>query len=269
MFDAIWREGEQQHLYSIISFEALSVEERESKRQKLFCPECHQPAFYRKASSHGRSACFGSRYHTQECTLERRTAQREKEEKDAKEVDRLLDQAVTPFSFEESPKGKADKPASTGNTRASSTTAKAGKPKPLTLTKALHSLLRDSDLGSSDALIELDKGYQFKAKNLFVPFSEAKAADSAKEARPKMFWGTLSHSDKEMQWLNPAGCQDVGIPIRRYRDQLLQRFGIEEREQLEGAGIILFGKCYWNQAKTRKIIELWNKDRIHLSLVVD
>lgn len=269
MFDAMWKDGEQRHLYSIVSFEALGADERESKRQKLFCPECHQPAFYRKASTHGRSACFGSRYHTEACTLERRTAQREKEALDAKEVDRLLTQEVTPFSFDEPASGEGATQPGTTRTRRAPSTRKAATPKSLTLSKALHSLMRNSDLGSSDALIELDKGYQFKARNLFVPFADAEAADNVKEARPKMFWGTLSHSDKELQWLNPAGCNDVGIPIRRYRDYLLKRFGIDEREQLEGAGIILFGKCYWNQAKTRKIIELWNKERIHLSLVLD
>ncbi|MFW1170096.1 hypothetical protein ACEV77_24305, partial [Vibrio parahaemolyticus] len=81
--------------------------------------------------------------------------------------------------------------------------------------------------------------------------------------------GTISHSDTEIEWLNPADCDDVGIPIKRHKDLILRRFNVAEKRDLEGAGLILFGKCFWNTQKTRKIIELWNADRIYISVAED
>lgn len=43
-------------------------------------------------------------------------------------------------------------------------------------------------------------------------------------------------------------------------------FKITERRDLEGARFILFGKYFWN---TQKIIELWNADRIFISVDED
>ncbi|OCP81698.1 hypothetical protein AKH11_13755 [Vibrio parahaemolyticus] len=46
-------------------------------------------------------------------------------------------------------------------------------------------------------------------------------------------------------------------------------FKITERRDLEGARFILFGKCFWNTQKTRKIIELWNANGIFISVDED
>ncbi|TKB50442.1 hypothetical protein FCL40_04615 [Ferrimonas sediminicola] len=266
MFDALCICQERRHLYSIICFQALAEEQIERFRQHLYCPECHGRAYYRKASRDGRSACFGSRYHTEGCSLAQSSPGQELEQRDAAEVAQMLTEEVIPFSFNPGKQGERSRATTVGAAREGLRPARAGTPRPLTLAKALHSLMRGSDLADSDTLIELDQGYRFKASNLFVNFADARAAESAKEARPKMFWGTLSHADGDLDWLNPAECTDVGIPIRRHRRTILTRYGIEDREALAGAGIMLFGKCYWNQARTRKIIEPWNAERIHLSL---
>jgi hypothetical protein len=118
-------------------------------------------------------------------------------------------------------------------------------------------------------LIEISQGYKYKARNLFVNFANAEAADSLKDARPKMFWGTISHADANMEWLNPSDCSDVGVPIKKYKDKIFKCFKITERRDLEGAGLMLFGKCFWNAERTRKIIELWNEERIFISLLED
>ncbi|MCG9697586.1 hypothetical protein [Shewanella sp. Isolate11] len=133
------------------------------------------------------------------------------------------------------------------------------------LEKLLNSLLRGSDLASSDLWVYTDAKYRWRAKNLFVNFKDAQPTENG---APRMYWGTISHCDKSMQWLNPADCKDVGIPIDAVQAKLQQRFGIDSRRDLEGAGIIIFGKCFWNKDKTRKIIQLWNRDisRMHISV---
>ncbi|MGS0826392.1 hypothetical protein ACVBIO_11320 [Shewanella sp. 0m-8] len=132
------------------------------------------------------------------------------------------------------------------------------------LEKILHSLMRGSELASSELWVYTDQKYRWRAKNLFVNFADAEPTENGS---PRMYWGTISHMDKEGLWLNPADSKDVGIPIDNIAKALQQRFGLTERRDFEGAGIILFGKCFWNKAKNRKIIQLWGKDlnRIFIS----
>ena len=63
-----------------------------------------------------------------------------------------------------------------------------------------------------------------------------------------------------MEWINPTDCQDVGIPIDEFKTSLFKKFAINECRDIEGAGMVIFGKCVWNKDKTRKIIQLWSKD---------
>lgn len=137
------------------------------------------------------------------------------------------------------------------------------------LEKLLHSLLRGSDLATSDLWVYTDseRKYRWRAKNLFVNFADADPTDN----KPHLYWGTISHSDTSMSWLNPADSKDIGIPIDVVKDPLLTRFSIEDKRDLEGAGLILFGKCFWNKEKTRKIIQLWNNEltRIFISKIED
>lgn len=277
MIDAVCTYGNTRKTYSILVFQNLSDSEIEQYRQHLECPECGGQAYYRKKSIDGKAACFGSRYHTERCNEGRSSSQREREVMHAVEVNQILsDQNEVVFDFfakeskasdyDDSSRPKKGKPTSSGTTKSHSQIPNQIRKKVLGFEKALNSLLRGSNLAESESFIEVDEGYKYKAKNLFVKFSDAEAADSPKEAKPKMYWGTISHSDTEIEWLNPADCDDVGIPIKRYKAPILKRFNLTEKRDLEGAGLILFGKCFWNAQKTRKIIELWNADRIFISL---
>ncbi|MDW2170136.1 hypothetical protein R7Z48_11925 [Vibrio sp. 1567] len=280
MIDAICTYGSTRKTYSILVFQNLSDSEIEKYRQHLECPECGGQAYYRKKSIDGKAACFGSRYHAEGCNEGRSSPQREREVRHAVEVNQILsdhNEVVFDFFAKESKasdsgdasRPKKDKPASPSTTKSHSQSQNQVRKKILGFEKALNSLLRGSNLAESESLIEIDEGYKYKAKNLFVKFSAAEAADSSKEAKPKMYWGTISHSDTEIEWLNPADCDDVGIPIKRYKDSIIKRFSVTEKRDLEGAGLILFGKCFWNTQKNRKIIELWNADRIFISVAED
>ncbi|MBB1440908.1 hypothetical protein H5202_20055, partial [Shewanella sp. SG41-4] len=282
MIDAVCTYGGERHTFSILRFQTLTETEIEKFRQFLQCPECKGKAYYRKRSSDGKAACFGSRYHVAGCDEGHPSTQRDRETRHSVEVNKVISDAdIISIDFMLS---STKKPATEVQTVASTPTApllhkidntsrkhasnnEQTKVKVLGLEKILNSLMRGSDLAESSTLIELDSGYKFKAKNLFVNFAEAEPSANAKEAKPKMYWGTISHVDKELDWLNPSDCNDVGIPISKYKSILLERFNVAEGRQLEGAGVILFGKCFWNSKKTRKIIELWNADRIFISIL--
>lgn len=301
MLDAICRMDKlSQTVYSVFQFQRLDEAEVERLRQHLYCPACAGKAYFRKASKDGKAACFGSRYHQLDCREFKPSASRQREEQDASEVNQLIvdsDALRIDFSKRASSHSTKAKTAATPTTAADNRVSEPAAPMPQTahspitspvqkstptpneasastpdkriaregLEKLLHSLLRGSELASSDLWVYTDDKYRWRAKNLFVNFSQASPTDNG---APRMYWGTISHTDKAMLWLNPADCKDVGIPMDGFKEELQQRFGIEHRRDLEGAGIILFGKCFWNKDKTRKIIQLWNRDisRMHISL---
>lgn len=284
MLDALLILDNDEQVYSIFTFMALPDAKIDSYRQHLVCNQCGGKAFYRRQGIDGKSACFGSRYHRIDCDEARLSHQSVKEVDDSAEINRLihsnkvivLDYFTHTCRSHDTHSKALPKTHKLPNTQSPSITQedtdelrRIESVSRLGMEKLLNSLLRGSDLAQADTLVEIDAGYLFKAKNLFVNFAYAKASDSIKTAKPKMYWGTLSHTDADMSWLNPADCQDLGIPLGRHRQLLLDRFKIKEKRDLEGAGVILFGKCFWNKDKTRKIIELWNSERVFFSLEHD
>ncbi|SDJ21249.1 hypothetical protein SAMN04488540_1062 [Ferrimonas sediminum] len=280
MLDAVCTHGGEVCTYNIFDFQKLDPAVIELKRQHLQCPnpDCTGKAYYRRASIDGKAACFGSRYHIAGCDEGRSSEQGSRELQQAQEVRQLL-LAGEEVRFDFSPvavKGRSEPvtplAATKADTRPGSSpdkVNKSAKPASIGMDKALASLMRGSGLDTSETVIQLDGRFNFKAKNLFVNFADAEPQASAADVKPKMFWGTISHTDADLEWLNPSDCDDVGIPIARYKKAILARFGITDRRDLEGAGLILYGKCFWNRSKTRKIIELWDAERIFISVLTD
>ncbi|MGL5046485.1 MAG: hypothetical protein ACRC6S_02605 [Shewanella sp.] len=295
--------------YSVFKFQQLSDGDIERLRQWLICPGCGGKAYFRKASKDGKAACFGSRYHQADCIEFKPSAQKSREEQDAIDVQQLLvdaDALMIDFSRKprrHTPANKASiaqvststadltptsssMPASQVSTLSSvndrvqepkadyqvevSAPASTEKRVPSQgLDKLLHSLLRHSDLATSNLWVytDSDRKYRWRAKNLFVNFADADPSDN----KPHLYWGTISHTDPSMSWLNPADSKDIGIPIDSVKQPLFDLFEIEDKRCLEGAGVILFGQCFWNKDKTRKIIQLWKNDlqRIFISILED
>jgi hypothetical protein len=290
--------------YSVFKFQKLSDEKIEQYRQFLLCAVCNGKAYYRKASKDGKAACFGSRYHDANCREFKPSLAKVKEEQDAIEVNQVLvdsDALVIDFSILPTVAGgvkskarKVNQEPKTSEQVSVSVDALLDDPDkglsnqqspdvpPISATspvpdkrvsaqgleKLLNSLLRGSELADSELWVYTDEKYRWRAKNLFVNFADAEITENG---APRMYWGTVSHTDKAMHWLNPADSQDVGIPIDDFQKTLFNKFAIEDRRDIEGAGIIMFGKCFWNKGKTRKIIQLWRKDisRIFISKAED
>jgi len=277
MFDAKCIIEDSYRTYSIVDFQQLSDNEIARLRQFLECPKCGGKAFYRKKSVDGKAACFGSRYHT--CEDANPTPQRQTEIQNAIEVEKIIASSeVINITF--SPRSAGAKETQTTIVHSAmlgcdakdknvyTQQANTTRTPSVGLKKILDSLMAGSSLSDSKIIISID-GFSFKAKNLFVNFSDSSPAININSAKPKMYWGTLSHSDDHIEWLNPADCNDVGISLGGYRDKIIQNFSISDKRCLEGAGIILFGHCFWNAKKNRKIIKLWNDERVHISFLED
>lgn len=282
MLDAICAIGEigiedsapKEKVFSIFEFKALPETEIDKLRYSLLCPVCRQKAYFRKASRDGKQACFGSRYHDIDCTEFNPSARKSEEEKQILEVEALLleadslqvdfnapisskklqkiDPKLVPKSADKGPNAK--KNSEGDNTQSELRLHKQG------LKKLLVSLLRGSSLASSDVWIYTSEKHKWRAKNLFVNVNEAVPTDNG---APRMYWGTISHADITLNWLNPAEERSVAIPIAKYREQLLTRFDIQEPRDLEGAGFIMFAKCVQSKDKKRKFLQLWSNDVQH------
>ena len=273
MLDAICTfDPEHPKTYSIFEFKVLPESEIDKLRYSLLCPACQQQAYFRRASIDGRQACFGSRYHKLNCIEFNPSKRKAEEDKQIAEVDKIVlseDSLIIDFSKLPTVK-KVSKPAlKAEDTAPSKINAKKTTEKETQLVKdkikvskqglatLLTSLLRGSSLASSDLWIYTSDKHKWRAKNLFVNIADAEPTENG---APRMYWGTISHADKTLNWLNPAENRSVGLPIEKFRGEFLARFSIKESADVEGAGFIIFGKCFLSKDKKRKYIQLWGED---------
>ncbi|PKH02289.1 hypothetical protein CXF72_12425 [Psychromonas sp. MB-3u-54] len=280
MLDAICNyDPDNPKTYSIFEFKILAASELDKLRHFLICPVCQQKAYFRKASIDGRQACFGSRYHKIDCAEFNPSVRKEEEEKQMLEVEKVLlesDSLVidfsaplvkakkTPEKISMSHKTSPDKVINTQPEEVKDVAKSEPKVSKQGLKKLLISLLRGSSLADSDLWIYTSEKHKWRAKNLFVNIKNAQPTDNG---APRMYWGTLSHADKSLNWLNPAENSSVALPIAKYRDDFLSRFDIKKAVDLEGAGFILFGKCVLSKDKKRRFIHLWGNDLQYLYLL--
>jgi len=283
MLDAICNfDPERPKTFSIFDFKVLGDADIDKLRHSLICPVCQQKAYFRKASIDGRQACFGSRYHKTDCAEFNPSARKTEEEKQLAEVEKMLlenDSLMIDFSAplvkaKKIPEKISAKSQKNANKEVNSTSAMELENKQYAdadlkvskqgLKKLLMSLLRGSSLADSDLWIYTSEKHKWRAKNLFVNIKNAQPTDNG---APRMYWGTISHADKSLNWLNSAEDSGVALPISKYRDDLLSRFDIKEAVDLEGAAFILFGKCVLSKDKKRRYIHLWGNDLQYLYLL--
>lgn len=267
--------------YSIFEFKQLPEEQIDKLRYCLQCPVCQQKAYFRRASKDGKQACFGSRYHKADCEEFNPSLRKTEEQKQVSEIENFLlseDALVIDFnspllSHNKVKKQVTNDPVNIENAKKKRITntpineeigeIKAVKLAKQGLAKLLTSLLRGSSLATSDVWIYTSEKHKWRAKNLFVNIADAQATDNG---APRMYWGTISHADKAMMWLNLAEQKHCAIPISKYQQALLSRFNIESTDDFEGAGIILFGKCIESKDNKRKYIQLWSNDLQYLAI---
>lgn len=265
MLDAICVMDESnQKMFSIFEFKALPENEIDKLRYVLLCPVCKQKAYFRKASRDGKQACFGSRYHALDCEEFNSSVRQSEEQQQCAEIEAMvLDNNAVQIDFSMAVKVKktVKKDVSRMLTKTALITNKeAVSLRKQGLKKLLNSLLRGSALASADLWVYTSEKHKWRAKNLFVNVNEAIPTDNG---APRMYWGTISHADKSINWLNPAEERSVAIPIEKYREKLLSRFDISEARDLEGAGFIIFATCIHSKDKKRKFLQLWGNDVQH------
>lgn len=276
MLDAICNfDPERPKTFSIFEFKTLADADIDKLRHFLICPVCKQKAYFRKASIDGKQACFGSRYHKTDCAEFNSSVRKAEEEKQFAAVEKallesyslMIDFSASPVKDSKEPKKLAAKPKKSADKVVKRSGAidienKSGadsepKVSKQGLKKLLVSLLRGSSLADADLWVYTSDKHKWRAKNLFVNIKDAQPTGNY---APRMYWGTISHADKSLNWLNTAEDSAVALPIAKYRDDLLSRFAIKEAVDVQGAAFILFGKCVLSKDKKRRYIHLWDND---------
>lgn len=247
-------------IYTIDDFKGLAEEKMAMLRVNLFCPECGGIAFFRRESIDGKSACFGSHNHTETCiNLSASYQQRKSDSRTIRTM--LLKSENNEFPIQVTfdiypqdnglvgplvtPKKKLESVREVGEKMKTSISART----------LFYSLMREDGIGSSNAWFSLDGKYKWRAKNLFVNFSDAKP-----NKKPKMYWGTINYADKNMDWFNPVENRMVGIPISKVRNLILSTYGKNDASYFDGAGLIFFGTCYSNKDSSRLILQPWGNN---------
>ncbi|MFQ2705111.1 hypothetical protein ACK3ZF_19695 [Aeromonas caviae] len=257
MYKAICLIGREKIIYSIDDFKELAEEKMAMLRVNLFCPECGGVAFFRRESIDGKSACFGSNNHTETCKNLSANYQQRKNDNSA--IRTMLSNSENnelpiQVTFDIYPKSKGlvftpikklEGGSRVGKQRKASINARA----------LFYSLMRDGEIGSSNAWFSFDGIYKWRAKNLFVNFYDAEP-----NTKPKMYWGTINYADKNMDWFNPVENKVVGIPIAKLKCLILSAYRTNDPSYFDGAGIIFFGTCFSNKESSRLIIQPWGNN---------
>lgn len=235
--------------YTTWEFSQLPPAKLEKYRRHIICLECEANAYYRKASSDGKPACFGARPHNTGC-YEASSNLTNDERDDVEDVNKIVTSEDTiKVNFDLTiPTDDTDSNNKDIGTNYSGNFGKPSKRHTIDpekhrvasrgLKTLLNYLIHSPGFATSETTIKTSSKFTWKAKNLFVNFE-----DATESKRPHMYWGMISDADDEINWLNTGGKESVSIPISGISETLISAFDIQTAEDLAGAYAIVFGWC--------------------------
>lgn len=241
-------------IYQAVRFAALPPNELAKKRRFLVCPECHGPAFFRKASRSGQAACFGARPHEDGCTL---TAS-EYEQNDIGPGDDqdILEnpgqRIILDFNFGAASDGHND-PDALPNTGGRGGHFLGGGVRPdaamhRRLSTILRNLMMSEQFRKSHQVIEIAGVGEFAIANFFVPFG---GVTLTHDNQYRGYWGMVVSArfgQTGALWLNTGGRDDMSICIpEQFVNELYDRFRVSDEEELSGTYALVLGKLRTSQ----------------------
>lgn len=270
---------EAEHIRSGHLFVAREVDqwpraERDALQGNLRCPECGAPAYFRRGSRDGKRPCFFAPHHAAGCETAVRAPPGQGARRTLGQLERLIGAGIA------LPLGAArlgdieprnEQGGEERGKRATNTTPSppgVQSPESRRPRRVMHALLEyiehDRDFVDSEAKIETEGGYTWRACNLFVPFGEA-----APDKRPHLYWGRALSVDPEYQWLNTGGRDDASVELSPLREDPLGWLGVDDAEtDIPGARVLVFGWCI-EARRGKPIIRIYNRDPSYLAIESD
>lgn len=242
-------------VYDIATFEALGEPCISTLRRHLLCPRCLGPGFYRKAAPNGRAASFGARAHQPYCDVD--GAVRQADQTDVLAPGEKVagnERIHVDFDY---------------GIRLPRPWAANAETCPQANQRRLNTLLRNlmfnPGFDRSEQLVSVETGV-FTVRELFMPFARA---DVDEQGRMRGYWGLVSDAAQSGDqppclWLNSGGRNDLSVVVDSgVTDDFVQRFPVQELEDLAGAYMLVFG-CLRRSRNDKKYIAVSDISRITL-----
>lgn len=234
--------------YTALEFQDLPPPDLDVKRRQLACVKCGNQAFFRKKSAAGQTACFGARPHAPHCNMGaadhlRVEAAIGPDEQISDNTDIMvidLNFGAAPGEIHLDPHGP---PA--GNARGGSHRLPGG-PRNARAHRRLSTLLKhlrtSPHFRNSEQAIEINGEAGGTIRSFFSEFSTLQHHQFDQMGG---YWGMISDAAEgdDTTWLNSGGRGDISIGIAgNVRQAFMQRFGVDELEDLAGAYVLVIGK---------------------------
>jgi hypothetical protein len=242
--------------YFATQFAQLDPAELERKRRQLICSECHNPAFFRKESRDGKGACFGARPHVDGCSLAVEDSGLPVpgfgDEQDG--LTNFGNRIVVDLDFgatapiehvdqdPDAPRRPRSGPYTGGDGLGTANMHKRLRP-------LLRLLVEAPNFQYSDQIVEVANQPEMVVRDFFVQCS---LAGFSQFNQFRGFWGQLTdarNGAKGQLWLNSGGKGDMSffLPLE-HQKVVMERFGIENKEEFAGAYILVLGTLRVSQS---------------------
>jgi hypothetical protein len=213
------------------------------------CEECSFPAFFRKPSRSGRGPCFGARPHDEGCEL----AAVDNEARvpgvadDQDEVFNAGDRIIVELAFGGQDGEVHLDPNERGPRRPrGGRHVGEGGPRVAQMHRRLSTLLRllvtAPNFQYSDQTIAVANQPELPARDFFVHLSNVTPGHAGQF---RGYWGQLTDAGEGTRgvlWLNSGGRGDASFLLPpEFRQQVMQRFRLEEEDEFSGMYILVLG----------------------------
>lgn len=240
---------EDGYTYTAVEFSRLDPGQLERKRRHLLCEECEFAAFFRKVSRSGRGACFGARPHGPNCSQ----AAVDNDVRipgagdDQDEAFNAGDRIVVELAF-----GGQDGEVHLDGDERGPRRPRGGRyvgdggPRAAQMHRRLSTLLRllvtAPNFRFSDQIIAVANKPELPARDFFVHLSDVTAQHAGQF---RGYWGQLTDAGEGSDgvlWLNSGGRSEASFLLpQEYRQQVMQRFRLDEEEDFAGMYILVLG----------------------------
>lgn len=259
-------------------FDGWPEERRNRMKLHLQCPVCRAPAHFRRRSRDGKDPCFVAR-HESGCPMASSShyiaaaaaAVIEEVEQIVKdtsilEVDMgLPDRRSRPAGLPTRIAGEIETGEGRVRRQHTKKSTKPEKPSCVGGERLLLYLVCSPDFRQTDIKIRIPgMRNEFTASRLFRSFSDMAAPAEGTEGKWRGFWGRLTGSGADMEYLNTGGSDAARIiVVERIRNAVYGQWKITRRN-VAGAYCLAFGKPKWSEDEGYAYIEVFSKDRIVL-----
>jgi len=237
------------HAVAASDYEDIPAPVRRSYAESLLCPGCDQPAYFIREARNGRAACFGARPHVEGCEMastitdDGGTAALPTEEPRVAAGDEFVLRPVEAAGAAvRHVRHDPEAPGGDGRARRYTARGAGGTSTPsMGLGVLLRRLVREPSFRESRAMLVLPDNTRGSIRDSCV---EAVDADLGMRNERRLYWGTIRYpneGDDGGAWLSLGRRGSAVLRLDPSTvEELLDRHGIDDLEDLQGASFVAY-----------------------------